>query len=402
MDTGCKEDQTVTGMENQRSRLRVLFFESGESGGSVRCLGEMIDGLVGLGCEVGLVTHFKQTGSIDLDRTGGVQFRRSLDLAQRIKVRPEVAIRRFGVPCPTAFAMKYFVLALRALREFRPHVAYFNNEIESSIPAALAAKFLRIPTICHLRIARRQHRIERLCSPLYDQLIVLTEAGLQIVRASNIPVRKLRQIYDPFDYSTFVERAAEPYTGNIAWDNNCVYVVHVGTLNSRKRPILALDAFAYAHARCPNLRMVFAGSGPLLDTMKQAITDRRLNGLVYLLGDCTEIPALLRRCDIGLFVSAREGTGLVILEFMASSLPVVTWDLPVFVEVGVNAETGIVAAGANAEYFGEALVKLGTSAELRRTLGANGHRRIREDCRFYPETHIHEVYDMLVKTARMH
>lgn len=389
-------------VKKRSSRLRVMFFEDGELGGSVVCLEEMINGLAALGCEVGLVSLYKRTIPVELGSIDCVRFWRCLDLPPQVRPRPEVAVRTLGIPRPTIFAMRYFVVALRALRRFQPDIAYFNNEIESSIPAAIATKLLGIPTVCHLRIARGLHPIERVFAKIFDQLIVLTKAGHQMVLASGIPEQKLTQIYDPFDVLTFVKRTKEALSVNIPWDNNCVYVIQVGTLTTRKRPMLALDAFAYARAQCSKLRLILVGSGPLRDALEQAIQRRGLDGSVHLIGYCLQIPALLSHCDIGLFVSASEGLGLVILESTAAGLPVVTWNMPVFEELVVNGETGIIVQNDDAENFGEALVKLYKSAELRKRLGRNGRRSINEDSRFHPETHIRRIHDLLLANVRKH
>lgn len=385
-----------THIENSKSSLRIMFFEDGEFGGSVRCLAQMMSGLTSLGCEIGLVSHYRETGPDNLRSMDCVRFWRCLNLPPRIRPRPDVIVRTLGIPCPTRFGIRYFATALRALRQFRPDVAYFNNEIESSIPAAVAAKVLGIPMVCHLRIARDLHFAERLFSRMVDQFIVLTKAGQRIAEESGIPQRKLRQIYDPFDVASFSRRIGETLRTDIPWDSDCVYVIQVGTLNDRKRPMLALDAFAYARARCPNLRLIFAGSGPLHDVLQQAISSRGLGDFVYLIGNSLQIPALFANCDIGLFVSAMEGLGLVILEFMAAGLPIVTWNMPVFEELVVNGETGIIVQKDNAEDFGEALVKLYRSTELRKKLGHNGQRSIQGDNRFYPETHDCEILDVLI------
>ena len=386
--------------ENGRPHLRVMFFEGGEFGGSVVCMGEMITGLAALGCEIGLVLYYRRTGPVDLGSIDGVQFREFLDLTPKARPRPEIAVRRFGIPCPTGLGIRYFLVALRALRRFRPDIAYFNNEIEGSIPAAIAAKLLGIPTICHLRIARDQRRIEKVFARFYDQFVVLTKVGQQVVQASGIPMQKVRQIYDPFDVLAFSERIHEALFLEIPWEDDCVYVIQVGTLNNRKRPMLALDAFAYARMQCPNLRLIFAGSGPLHDALQQEISSRGLKGCVHLIRDCLQIPALLGHCDIGLFVSESEGTGLVILEFMAAGVPVVTWNMPVLEEVGVNDEIGIMVKQDNAENFGEALVKLCRSAALRKRLSHNGRNRVRQDSRFCPETHNRKILDVIMANVR--
>ena len=372
-----------------------MFFECGEFGGSVACLGEMITGLSGLACEVGLVLHYRRTGPVDLGSIDGVQFRRFLDLTPKARPRPEIAVRSFGIPRPTKFGLRYFFCALHALRHFRPDVAYLNNEIEADIPAAIAAKLLGIPTVCHLRIARDLHPIERVFAKIVDQFVVLTRAGQQIAVANGIPERKLTQIYDPFDVSAFVKRTTETPSLNMPWNNDCVYVIQVGSLSARKRPMLAIDAFAIARAQCPKLHLILAGSGPLHGVVQQEISIRGLDGSVHLIGNCLYIPALLARCDMGLFVSAREGLGLVILEYMAAGLPVVTWNMPVFRELVKDGHTGFLVPEPTPEFFAEAMIRLYRSAELRERIGNAGREWVAQG-QFDISGYIRQLYSLLL------
>lgn len=381
-----------------KHNLRVMFFETGEFGGSVVCLAEMINGLTPLGCEVGLVSYYKNTGPTDLRSMDCLRFWRCLDVTPKVRPQPEVAVRTIGIPRPTSFGVRYFFLALRALRRFQPNIAYFNTGIESSIPAAIAAKLLGIPTVSHLRIARDLYPIERIFVPIFDQFIALTKAGQQIAQASGTPEYKLTQIYDPFDVSAFVKQMKEPLSENIAWDKDCVYVVQVGALISRKRPMLALNAFALARAQCPNLRLIFAGSGPLRDQLERAVARRGLEGSVHLIGNCMQIPALLSHCDIGLFVSGREGLGLALLEYMAAGLPVVTWSMPVFDELIVNGETGLLVQKDDSKSFAEALVRLCRSSELRKQMGQAGRKWVAEG-QFDTSRYMRYMHSLLLNVA---
>lgn len=362
---GSKVDKLAT-------PLRVMFFEGGELGGSVRSLVQMINGLTALGCEVGLVSHYKRTRPTDLGSIDCVRFWRCLDLPPQVRPRPEVAVRTLGIPRPTSFGIQYFFIALRAFLRFRPDIAYFNNAIESSIPAAIAAKLLGIPVVCHFRMTRDLHPIEQVFAKIFNQLIVISKVGKQIAQANGIPKEKLTQMYDPFDVLTFIKRTKEALSLNIPWDDDCVYVIQMGTLNNRKRPMLALDVFAYARAQCPKLRLILAGSGLLRDALEQAIQRRGLDGSVHLIGYCSQIPALLSHCDIGLFVSAREGLPLAILEYMAAGLPVVTWNMPVFEEVVKDGRTGFLVSESVPELFAEAITRLYRSVELRKRIGRAG------------------------------
>ena len=387
-----------TCIKNERPHLRVMFFENGEFGGSVRSLAQMVNGLAALGCEVGLVSHYRRTGPEDLGPINCVRFWRCLDLPPQVRPRPEVVVRTLGIPRPTSFGLRYFVIALRALRRFRPDIAYFNNEIESSIPAAIAAKLLGVPTICHLRMTRDLHPIERVFATIFDQIIVLSRTGQQIAQANGIPEQKLTQIYNPLDILTFVKRTTEALSLDVPWDKDCVYIIQVGALNNRKRPMLALDAFDYARAKCPKLRLVLAGSGPLRDELEQAILHRGLDGSVHLIGNCLQIPALLSRCDIGLFVSAREGLPRVILEYMAAGLPVVTWNMPVLGEVIKDGHTGFLVFEPTPELFAETITRLYSSAELRKRIGQAGREWVAQG-QFDISRYMRYMHSLLLKVT---
>ena len=385
----------VMATKEQYQRLRIMFFECGEFGGSVRCQGDMIEGLSALGCEIGLVSHYRKTGPVDLDSLDCIQRRYCLDLPAQVRPRPDVATRTFGIPHPTRFGMRYFRLAWRAIREFRPDVVYLNNGPGTHLPALTAARMLRVPVVCHLRMMSPLGPIDRFCLPRIKQFITLTRYGRLFYADQGIPSDKLLQLYDPFSVDEFDARTAEPHTGPVTRDGT-VYVVQVGALRELKRPELAIEAFSIARRECPELKLVLAGDGPMRDCLETLILDRRLQGVVHLVGQCDNIAALLSRCHIGLHLSRSEGMGLILLEFKAAGLPIVTWNHPVMVEMVENGKCGIVTDGARSQVIAQALVTLCKSPELRKKMGQAGRRSV-VDGRFSPGSHALRLRDMLTE-----
>lgn len=111
-------------------------------------------------------------------------------------------------------------------------------------------------------------------------------------------------------------------------------ILHVGTTVSRKRIDVLLQAFAFAAEGLPELRLIKAG-GKL--TAEQRTMAERL-GIADRVAELPflsrgELAALYRRCDLLLQPSEREGFGLPVIEALASGLPVLASDLPVFREV---------------------------------------------------------------------
>lgn len=114
----------------------------------------------------------------------------------------------------------------------------------------------------------------------------------------------------------------------------------VGGIEPRKNSIKLIQAFARVLEDFPNAQLVIAGGATLFDY--QAYRDEflaiaknlNLGKSLVITGVLTdlELPALYRCADAFVFPSAKEGWGLVVMEAIASGLPVITSNCPPFTE----------------------------------------------------------------------
>jgi glycosyltransferase-like protein len=115
----------------------------------------------------------------------------------------------------------------------------------------------------------------------------------------------------------------------------------IGGIEARKNTIGILDAFRQLKAVNPDAQLVIAGGASLLD--HGAYQDEFRSELALLRGHATSVhlvgpindadmPNLYRLADALVFPSLKEGFGLVVLEAMASGLPVVTSAVAPFTE----------------------------------------------------------------------
>ncbi len=115
----------------------------------------------------------------------------------------------------------------------------------------------------------------------------------------------------------------------------------VGGVEERKNTLRLVEAFSAIRAHHAGCRLVIAGGASLLDhdAYQQRFTEAL--GQSFLPGDaviCTGplpqalMPALYRAADCLVFPSVKEGFGLVVLEAMASGVPVVTSRIAPFTE----------------------------------------------------------------------
>ena len=118
-------------------------------------------------------------------------------------------------------------------------------------------------------------------------------------------------------------------------------LLSVGGVEERKNSVRILDAFQQLLTIHPDAQLVIVGGASLLDHARYRqqfecliAANRALERTVVCLGAVPdrEMPSLYRLADALIFPSVMEGFGLVVLEAMASGLPVVTSRIAPFTE----------------------------------------------------------------------
>jgi glycosyltransferase involved in cell wall biosynthesis len=166
----------------------------------------------------------------------------------------------------------------------------------------------------------------------------------------------------------------------LALPDDAVVAGFVATLDRAhhfKRLDVAIDALAELGDQ--RMHLVVAGGGELTEEFRRRAQDRGLGECVHFLGAVPhpELPDVLRACDLFLLTTEPpESFGIVLIEAMASGLPVVATDYPGVRAVVVEGETGILAPRGDVGTVAGGLRELlDAGAEGRRRMGAAGRER---------------------------
>ncbi|MEE3719279.1 MSMEG_0565 family glycosyltransferase [Tumidithrix elongata RA019] len=153
----------------------------------------------------------------------------------------------------------------------------------------------------------------------------------------------------------------------------------VGGIEPRKNSIALLQAFAQVLADCPDAQLVIAGGATLFDYQAYrteffaSVQDQGIaigKSLIVTGGISNdELPSLYRCADAFVFPSVKEGWGLVVLEAIASGLPVLTSNIPPFTEF-LSPEQALLVDPNDSNAIAEAMQAI-VQPDLARSLALN-------------------------------
>ena len=154
-------------------------------------------------------------------------------------------------------------------------------------------------------------------------------------------------------------------------------VLHVGRLGYEKRVDLVLRAFARLSYTFPQVRLVIVGDGPLAHLLQSLAKDLGIAHRVNFTGSVShdQLPNLYRLADVFATASPIETQGLVVLEAMASGLPIVGVNALALPELIHPGENGLLALAGDDLALSEKIAVLLQSEMLRKKMG-NASRQI--------------------------
>lgn len=148
----------------------------------------------------------------------------------------------------------------------------------------------------------------------------------------------------------------------------------VGRLSEQKDYQTLVRAAANVRQNYPNAYFVHVGDGEQRQELETLATDLGLTGEFIFLGQQGEIEKYLAAMDLFVSSSLWEGLPTVILESMASGVPVVATDIPGtrdLIEPGVN---GWLAPPGNAPALAQKIIEALHSPELRASFAEQSRR----------------------------
>jgi glycosyltransferase involved in cell wall biosynthesis len=223
--------------------------------------------------------------------------------------------------------------------------------------------------------------LTRLLNPWTQAIVTNSHASATLLSAQGIPPAKLHVFYNGVDTSLYrpgTDRRADLF--NIPPMRPVI--LNIGRLFPEKGRDVMLQAAALLLPSDNPPLVVFAGEGEGSQraALEKLAHNLGLNGMVRFLGLRDDVPDLLRSADV-VVMSSRdvpfgESCPNVVLEGMATGLPVVGTDVGGTRELIGDGETGYLIAPERPDLLAERLGRLLQDSTLRARMGAAGRQRI--------------------------
>ncbi len=180
---------------------------------------------------------------------------------------------------------------------------FFNGKIVTPKMLEFATKF--IGNLCDYLIAPTERVKKDLVMYGVKRQIEVIPSGIDLDNYKNIEKGFIRNSVD------------------VAKDAKIL--LYVGRLGKEKSVDFLIQSFALIHEKSPDTVLVLVGEGPEKRKLKRLVQSLKLKDHVIFFGSVNhhEIPKVYADADIFVFASRTETQGLVLLEALASNLPVV-------------------------------------------------------------------------------
>jgi glycosyltransferase involved in cell wall biosynthesis len=280
---------------------------------------------------------------------------------------------------PSSFKSPGLAVAILRLAAYlRRHVVRLVHcfDFYSNIVGVPAARLARTPAVIasqrdmgDLR-SRGQQSIHSMALGLATHILVNSEAiAARLTHTRAARQNRLGVVPNGVDLTRFEPVAPPPNIGEVTT------VATLANLRPEKGLAQLVEAAAIVTRRAPRARFVIWGDGPLRTDLEARIRTLGLTGSVEMRGATREPAQALKECQIFVLASLSEASSNVVLEAMATGLPVVGTRVGGTPGLVDDHRSGLLVPPGNAPALAEAILRLIEAPAIAAEMGAQGRAR---------------------------
>ncbi len=339
-------------------------------------------------------------------------------------------VRIKSVPLPIyktlRFSLPNLLSIYKTLKKFKPDITHFHSPGPLGIACLIISKYLKIPVIATYHTLYNE--LIFYVSPIEKIKKLLSEKILENLWSTQKPVKKFTFVWkkiwknnrkkesrlekitwkaikefhascnkiiipSPFVKKLMDKKGLKGKTINIfngvdifkkfpakkdySLKNNILFV---GRLAEEKRLDLLIKSFYLAKKVLPNLILTISGDGPEMERLKKLTAKLNIENSVKFLGMVPQekLTQIYHNSDIFVITSKTENQPLVVLEAMASGLPIIGVKKHGLTDLIDNSVNGYLLDPKNIKLLSKYIIKLIKNQKLREKLGKNSRRKAKD------------------------
>lgn len=299
----------------------------------------------------------------------------------------DAASRLIVVPKQRKFDLQLVFKIARLLRQLRTDVVH-SFMFDAEIVGRLAGRLARVPAvICSNRCPHHGRRgfkrwVSRMTEPCFDMMIANSWAGMAFERdEQRVDASKLCVVSNGIDVNRFHPGRRDDVRAALGIGTDTVAIGMFAHFRGNKDHATLIDAFAKLPRKPQPIRLILIGgadgTGPeFIQGRCRAQVDRLgLADRVVFLGARSDVRELYHAVDIKVLSTLFEGTPNVVLEAMASGLPVVASDVSDNRRIIQDGISGFIVPPRDPAALADRLKQLIDDVDLRARLGASARQR---------------------------
>ncbi len=215
------------------------------------------------------------------------------------------------------------------------------------------------------------YRIARFAETQVDASIAISKGLYELYLGLEISKQeRLKLIHYGFDFPN-------SYSADESLRFSNKQAVLVGRLTPFKGHRYAVEAFKKVVETVPDANLVFVGSGPEEQSIRDLVIDLNLEDHVHLVGYSKRAREYMFNSDVVLVPSVSEGFGVVVLEAFSVKKPILAFEVPSLNEHIEDGKQGFLVPAFDVDTYADRIVQLFNNEEDRKAMGFSGYEKLK-------------------------
>lgn len=220
--------------------------------------------------------------------------------------------------------------------------------------------------------------IERMMARFTDAIITMNEEDYERAKTFQVSeTYKVNGVGLNLDHYNILSYQKELTRAKLGLNQSDFVIVMIAETNSNKNHQQMIQAISLIVNEFPQVKVLCAGEGHLLETLKNEIVKKQLENKIMMLGYRKDIQELISASDIGMLLSYREGLPRNIMELMAFGKPVIGTNIRGIKDLVQDDETGLLVETGDYEATAKAITQFIQDKNLLQSCGQKAFERVR-------------------------